>query len=558
LEDLLELPHLLHMKEILSSKEVLQVCEERLDTSRPALLEFLREIGLRRVSQRQQIANAFSRTLRAARRAAEASAAEAAALEAAQDIIAADAPAPPAPEQRHSIQPAAIGQDPESLVRASNRHLWLTPCNWHVCTDERGAGPSDCQMAVSACPGAYLRLRWEGGQSGCDAVVIEVDTSAATMDFMSLSFSFDGGEPLSVQLPPGRTAACVELASEVPFGPGPHELWLSILNSRQSLDRWGGNGHLPDSSFRLRAVHLPSGARTLPPRPRSRRALFFGDSVTEGVGARYGPGSTGDLHSNDAVSTWATRVASALDAEYSIVAYGKIGWTLAGNGGVPPFFSSLDERLASWSFLWSGVPRVYDAGEEGLDFVFVNLGTNDGLIGGGGALRPVRRAVEEWLGLLRLAVGPDVKVFVVVPFGGFGARTPPRSAITSAFELYQQSAQDRNAFLLDLGEDAMAGLTGFRFGANGKYEPTAESCDGIHPTTQRHGELGDLAATAARRLLARDSNHARIRVSQTLKSLDNALRVRAAEQVAEAEAAVAGAETAAVGVESEEDEISLV
>lgn len=190
------------------------VCEERLVISRAALLTFLREIGLRRINQRQQIANAFSRALRS-----RISAVEQVAGEDSEDdsisveIVAAEEESgmqlPEQLSRRKSIR-SPTQPPPETIVRPSNAHMWLTPCNWHICNDGSGA-----ELAVSTCPGAYLRVRWEGGPSSCDAVHIEVDTSALAMEYMSLSFSFDGREPLHVSLPFGRQV------SEGPIAPTP-------------------------------------------------------------------------------------------------------------------------------------------------------------------------------------------------------------------------------------------------------------------------------------------------------------------------------------------------
>lgn len=530
LEQLLEMPHLRHMQELLSSKEVLLVCEERLNSSRAALLEFLREIGLRRINQRQQIANAFSRALRSRVRDDAESSAEGAqgvegAASATSDALVEPLAALLTTPHGGACHQGAASEQRELAVRPSDAHLWLTPCNWHICDAPAGGATGAVeQMAVSACPGSYLRVRWEGGLSSCDTVHLEVDTSAPTMEYMTLSYAFDGGDPLPVVLPHGNARARIELVSEQPLGPGPHELWVAILNSRQSIDRWGGNGDLPDGALRLRAVLLPPGARTLPPRPKPRRALFFGDSITEGVGSEFGHGSTGDLLANASTTTWASRVASALDAECSVVGFGRLGWTQTGNGNVPPFVSGDDARPSSWNQVWAGVPRTFYCGAAALDYVFVMLGTNDGLVAGRGASHAVRRAVETWLPAVRQQIGPDVKLFVCVPFGGFGSHAPPRRATLSAFDQYMSRHDDHNAFLLDLGPEASTGLNGFQFGERGMFAGTDESCDGIHPRTQRHCELGNMVAAAVRRLLDRDASGGQR--SQTLKQLNAASRTQ--------------------------------
>lgn len=169
----------------------------------------------------------------------------------------------------------------------------------------------------------------------------------------------------------------------------------------------------------------------------------------------------------------------------------------------------------------------------------------------------MRRAVEVWLRQVRQTVGPEVKVFLCVPFGGFGTRAHPRSAIPYAFEQYQCRHDDRNAFLIDIGPTASTGLTGFHFGPSESYEGTAESCDGMHPRTQRHGELGDMMAVAAKRLLDRDVKDVRRR--QSLKQLDAVLKARA--HVGNAAGSTEGDDTPTLtlnATESSEEECEIV
>ena len=60
----------------------------------------------------------------------------------------------------------------------------------------------------------------------------------------------------------------------------------------------------------------------------------------------------GDLNANASTSSWAASAAESLDSEYSCVGYGRQGWTIHGNGHVPPFCDA-------WRSLWAGVPRSF-------------------------------------------------------------------------------------------------------------------------------------------------------------------------------------------------------
>ena len=48
---------------------------------------------------------------------------------------------------------------------------------------------------------------------------------------------------------------------------------------------------------------------------------------------------------------------------------------------------------------------------------------------------------------------------------------------------------------------AARNLSAFRI-VNGRYEPTAESCDGIHPTSERHRTLGEALAARVEEAMA--------------------------------------------------------
>ena len=82
---------------------------------------------------------------------------------------------------------------------------------------------------------------------------------------------------------------------------------------------------------------------------------------------------------------------------------------------------------------------------------------------------------------------------------------PPDGVLRTAMDEYKAShPHDKRAHLIDLGPAAATHLTGFRFTPSGRFDMTAESADGIHPTIKRHGELGDMLYAEMRKLLADD------------------------------------------------------
>ena len=297
---------------------------------------------------------------------------------------------------------------------------------------------------------------------------------------------------------------------------------MRIRNSVQQLDRWGqGGGASPASSLKLRSIHLPPGAVAVMPIVRPRRLLAFGCSITEGVCAGYRPDTGlrgGDLNVNDAAAAWVVAAAAKLDAEFGSVGFGRQGWCVAGNGGVPcfhmvggsgsgsrsistplplprPLHMVGDEKAtpssSSWRWMWRDQPRVFS--KEPPEIVIVLHGTNDGLTGADGKM--VGASVCEWLLEARKELGGECHLCICIPFGGFGGSgNEPVGALTDGFAQYQRVAStDKRAHLIDLGESATFNLSKFNF-VNGRYAPTRESCDGIHPTAERHSELGEALA----------------------------------------------------------------
>ena len=92
--------------------------------------------------------------------------------------------------------------------------------------------------------------------------------------------------------------------------------------------------------------------------------------------------------------------------------------------------------------------------------------------------------------------------FLEVPFGGFGGPAhAPKGALADGVARYQRAwPADERVALLDLGAEAATNLSAFRI-VKGRYEPSRESCDGIHPTAVRHAELGAALASRVERLL---------------------------------------------------------
>ena len=465
-----------HLTAVLASVDL---AAEHTERPRVDLLSFLKQHGVTTLRDRQAVANALGR---AQRRAA-----------AAGSSSSINCPNIPGESPTSSSDHAA-------LLIPGMRDLYFSPFNW--CITETG-------HAITSNPGAYLRVAWSGGRGNIELVI---DSSAASTPFMMLSYSLDGAPVQRVSVPHRNPSARLSLPcstddanSDAPTAaiteqlPRRRTLVVHLHASVQQFDRWGGEGHPPACSLRLASIRLPRGATSAAPIVRPRRVLGFGCSITEGVCAGFQVGTRGgDLNWNDGSATWVTTVAEHLDAEYGNVGFGRSGWTVGGNGGVPCFHKSDESDDASWRWIYSGVPRRFEGPPQSPspppDIVIVLHATNDGLTGADRS--DVARSVASWLGEAREAFGRATHLVLCVPFGGFGGCNAPAGALAKGFESYQQrgARRDERAHLIDLGAVAREGLEGFRI-VNGRYAPTPESCDGIHPTVERQSAIGAMLSS---------------------------------------------------------------
>eukprot|EP00966_Prymnesium_polylepis_P317328 7331433-Prymnesium_polylepis.1 len=160
------------------------------------------------------------------------------------------------------------------------------------------------------------------------------------------------------------------------------------------------------------------------------------------------------------------------------------------------------------------MPRHFEAtGGAHADLVILNHGTCDGKLGDE-AGENVRRSMEQLLPRLREAVGPLTFICLCVPFGGFGGElNEPKGAIKAGFEHYMQHARDSRCLYISFGTDEARNLTGYNFDKMGRFAPTAESYDGLHPLAARHAELGRRVVAKLATLLSLDM-HVHVRSTQ--------------------------------------------
>ncbi len=347
-------------------------------------------------------------------------------------------------------------------IPVSDPNIVFSPFNWF----QSGSG-----FAQTSNPGAYLKVGFTG-----TSIAVRVDESALTSanvpatQYPVVRFSVDGRPGKMLQLSPSTTM--VQAAAGLPSGR--HTLLLEYVSGYVFLDFW-----TPVNAVRIAGLAVDPGASWIrpfgPAEPRKLRALFLGDSITNGDDdvATYVKGITNEVDTQDATLGYPAVVAAGIGAEYGIVAYGGASWDgNAADGHTPGlmlFNSMLDSvhsRLVGGKF--SEVP----------DDIFINMGENAG---------PSGDDVPKLLAALRAASGARTNIFVIIPFSGRS-----RSPLLAGFKAYQSVAKaDSRTYLIDLGNNPYLTASG----------PTLFSVDGQHPLASLHAMLGAQIVQARASLL---------------------------------------------------------
>jgi lysophospholipase L1-like esterase len=367
----------------------------------------------------------------------------------------------------------------QTVVPFNDANWFFSPYNWT---------PLGTTEIVANEPGAYCLLTF----SNSSQAVLNLDTAgippaigSSTSTTMVVQWSIN-----NIVFPPHTlltTDTQLTLATGLTASAYTLRFWFVASNNYSSnadyKDRWTRtvpvkDGYLvPPQSLRITGISLDSGATVSPPALRPKRALFFGDSITEGLHVY----STNPAIS-DSEKTYAIACAGQLNAEYGIVGNAGQGWakTLSGSG-VPPF-------VQAFSQFYADTPRFpLPTGTQAPDYVFLNMGTNDDLnprisddIVTGGAL--------AWLQQIRTYL-PTSEIILVVPF-----RSSYAAALKSAYNQYQAlQPNDKQILFLNLGFTAMTSITN-----------TGGSSDTIHPYAPTQAALGYQLTAALQTALGRN------------------------------------------------------
>jgi GDSL-like Lipase/Acylhydrolase family len=355
--------------------------------------------------------------------------------------------------------------DLATVADVNHQSLLFSPYGW------TSAGNNSVQTSNA---GAYIKFRFNGSQA-----ILDVDTSNQT-SFPLLDVYVDGqlaGNQLWLK---NATNGQIKIFDG---GVGDHDVVVyfrrrEVFNGAdQTVVARKQQDWLTDAEhLRVSGIEVSGGNGFLANSfARSKTAVFFGDSITEGGTQYYAPNAPDrpanfpDLNTSNNFSykTYAARLGDLLNVDYGQVGWSGSGWLRPANlvpTGNPPI-------LDSWK-LYNGQSSTLRKFNPAPDYVFINLGTNDGAYN-------VTDTAYNWLKGARQNI-PGAEIFVIYPFN----QTKNSELRQGIVRYLNDNPGDTKIHALNLGAEGAQGLVGPYIA---EY-----SIDSVHPTAARHQQLAGL------------------------------------------------------------------
>jgi hypothetical protein len=254
---------------------------------------------------------------------------------------------------------AADTAKPESkIISIGNSMIWLAPYVW------KHTGVGTTARVEAAMPGAYFKAVVHGTTT----VKILVDGAAnlgcPSSSMPVVEYSVDEGPFHIVQLQKTDDVYPLHLTDHLAANEQ-HRLQVYFRAADLAQNRWkSSTAHL-----RVAGITLDAGGAVLPCKIRPKKAIGFGDSITEGVGVDALFTSWQRLGPNNARAAWFPIVCAALDCEYGQLGSGGQGMTRPIE--MPPLLKTWDRYDTETSRLTDGLLLPEP------DFIFCAMGTND-------------------------------------------------------------------------------------------------------------------------------------------------------------------------------------
>ncbi len=347
-----------------------------------------------------------------------------------------------------------------SAIPCDDASFGLSPYAWKV----TGGGVD--ARAEATIPGAYFKTIAKGTASIGLTIDGTANAGCPEPSMPVVEYSVDDGPFVIVPLK--RTDAVYTLpVCEGLDAAASHKLEVYFRAADLGQARWtASKAHL-----RIAGLSLDEGGALAAYPKRSKLAIGFGDSITEGVGVDAKFTSWQILGPNSARCSWFPIVCAALDCEYG--QFGSGGQGMVKVLEMPGLIKTWDHYDAETSRLKDGrlLPEP--------DYVFCCMGTND--FGG----IDITAAYTEWLAAVRKAC-PNTRIFCVVPPSGVH-----RDEVGAAVA----ASNDTKAHVIDV-PSLNATITA-REGA------TQLTYDGVHPTAFGNGLFGANVAVKAQEIIVK-------------------------------------------------------
>jgi GDSL-like Lipase/Acylhydrolase family len=362
-----------------------------------------------------------------------------------------------------------------AVASVNNQSLLFSPYGWGTVGNGGGNGVQTSNA------GAYLKFRFNGSQA-----TLNVDTSNQT-SFPLLDVYVDGQQTGDQLWLKNATNGQIQLFGG---GAGDHDV-VVYFRRRELFD--GTNpavtavkqqDWLTDAEhLRVTGVEVTGGTGFLNNNfARSKTAVFFGDSITEGGVQTFEPNAPDrpanfpftDIVNNFSYKTYAARLGDLLNVEY-----GQVGWS--GSGWVRPSTPTGNPPILDSWLRYNGQSTTQRNFNPQPDYVFINLGTNDIPFNSGenNINFNVSETAYTWLKEARQRI-PGADIFVVYPFN----QTKNAELRQGIVRYLNENPGDTKVHALNLGAEGARGLVG-------PY--IAEfAVDSVHPTASRHQQLAGL------------------------------------------------------------------
>jgi lysophospholipase L1-like esterase len=349
------------------------------------------------------------------------------------------------------------------VVPCDRQEILFAPYVWQ----RFGAG--DAARAEATMPGAYVRSTFSGTKSIGLMIDGTANRGCPASSLPVIEYSVDEGPFLALPLLENDFVYTLPLADGLDVS-AEHPIEVYFRAADLTQDRWtASTAHL-----RLAGFRIDKGASLRPSSLRPRRAICYGDSITEGVGVDGFFNSWQSLQVNNARTTWFPLVAASLDCEF-----GQLG---SGGHGVSRTFE-LPPLNLTWDRFDSRTSRLTDGRLlPEPDYIFCALGTNDFDC-------DITTDYTAWLTSMRAAC-PNARFFCVVP--SLGVHQAEIAAAVTA----RHQAGDLKVHLIDTNSVKPKFRT--------DQTATQLAHDGVHPSNYGQAVLGTLIAAEVRKYVDKE------------------------------------------------------